>query len=215
VLYLTFSIPPRLLEVQGSDEDDGLNSTRVFEYGGSESRLAFSSCLTYRLEIPNPVRSIDSQAIDVRAKQFLKLLDAKGVSVYYAKISTRASPRQPEEIECLSQDLCPNHFGNKEVVYALQCVRSAPGFVAERVKPTFYQVLNQVDETTAKDALYGLARTLYKTIFCDMTIQLLAEIRDLRRRHTELKTDTSHDYIKRIIVTPTSIRFYEPDLMQV
>lgn len=216
-LYLTFTQTPRLSEIRKSANAEKATICRVVEYDTPGSRHIFGSCLTYKLEIPNPPPPTGHCAIDHRVRQVLKLLESSGVTVYYTSVKENMMQLDdlPPEEEGVDPRLCRVHKDSKEVNYAMKCVKSSPGFVPERIDQEFYVILDSLAEKEAARALYGLTKALNKNLFCDITEQLNMEARLAEQTVDEFGCDRSHAYIKRVAVTPTSIRFYEPDYMQV
>ena len=221
-LYLTFTQPPRLSEtpVDTSGEQTtnrAFRLTRYSEQGSSndDSRTIFSNCLTYKLEIPNPITKDTHYAIDPRIRQLLRVLEGCGITIYYGRVHIAGGyGNLPTENEALNPKLCPVHCDSKRVCYAMKCVHSAPGFVAERLDAEFYKILDGLSEADATKALYDLCKAIPKNLFCNPTEQL-KEIAELDAGGETMDLDDSHAFIKRIVVTPTGIRFYEPEYTQV
>ena len=217
ILYLTFSQTPRLSQFDRLEDEVRERAQRVYEYGGSESRLAFANCLTYKLEIPNPRSSNQHNLIDHRVREVLKLLEASGVTVYYTSVQTE-HVMEPflEDEEWLHFMGSSDHRQDPEVNYAMRCLMSSPGFVAERIDDRFHQILDRMDRNEAVRAIYELTKVTSKEHFCDPVRFLVQEREVFAISAPEFSPPTSnHAYLKRVIITPTSLRFYEPDLVQV
>ena len=216
ILYLTFSQTPRLSQMSSSDGEVREMSKRVYEYGESNSRLVFANCLTYKLEIPNPRSPTQHNLIDHRVREVLKLLESSGVTVYYTSMQTTFGAESSlRHEEGLDLNKCPAHSQRPEVHYAMRCLMCSAGFVMERMDDRFYQILNSMDENEAIRTIYELARLMSKRLFCD-PVQFMEDAWTSAIPVTETRPPSpNHAYMKRIIITPTSLRFYEPDLIQV
>ena len=215
-LYLTFSQTPRLSRMSQSDNEGRETSQRVYGYGEPNSCHVFANCFTYKLEIPNPRAPTQHNLIDHRVREVLKLLESSGVTVYFTSMQTTfgTAPFLGHE-EGLDLTKCSAHSQNPEVHYAMRCLTSSAGFVMERMDDRFYQILNSMQENEAIRTIYELARVMSKKLFCD-PVQFMERAWKSAIPDTEIRPPSSnHAYMKRIIITPTSLRFYEPDLIQV
>ena len=216
ILYLTFAQTPRLSEISLSDGDVRESARRVNEYIHSESRHIFSNCLTYKLEIPNPRSSTQHNLIDHRVREVLKLLESSGVTVHFTSVETVCNTRPFREDEAwLNFTRSCVHRQDPEVNYAMRCLMSTPGFVAERINNRFHQILNSMEAHEAVRAIYELTKVTSKQLFCDPVRFMIRERESANFTPEFSPPSWNHAYMKRVIITPTSLRFYEPDLVQV
>lgn len=214
-VYLTYMNPPRLSILQKTEDDEKEKSNRVICYEKDDTQFIFANCLTYKLDIPNPSAATKNTAVDARIQQVLRLLTSVGIHVYYTSVKTSGPYEEiPKEEDGLPEDRCPNLCHKRDVCYAMRCLTSCPGFVPERLTDTFFALLDELPEKNAERALYGVTRALTKNIFCNLEKQLREEVDHPKATGHKRNLGKSHAYLKRIVLTPTSIRFYEPDFMQ-
>lgn len=102
-----------------------------------------------------------------------------------------------------------------QVNYAWKCLMSSQGFVWERFKQPFFDILNQLHSMDVPRVLYSMATYLDKELFWKPEV-LLEQVRHApvcpEKRAMELD---GHAIVSRVVITPTRLVFFQPDIVQV
>eukprot|EP00803_Ostreobium_quekettii_P007311 evm.model.scf_1455.3 EVM.evm.TU.scf_1455.3 scf_1455:37320-39172(+) len=218
VLFLMFCYPPRLFRVRagGTSEDDLQENKKRLTRIRPISRDIFGQCLTYRLEVvcrdSNPIANL------------WKVVDALAVlgkEIYFGdvvEVPYRCQlPTPSAGVPLLSKV----HGTNHEVNMAWMCLSSSSGFVPDRFGSAFFNRLDGLKPELAIAGLYAMASLVPRNLFGDPE-QLLGEA--LRGRSDlcsrgfchipEVEDSKTHCRVPRLVITPTRLVFYEPDIMQ-
>lgn len=102
-----------------------------------------------------------------------------------------------------------------QVNYAWRCLMSSQGFVWERFTEQFFKILNTLDVKEVPNVLYSMAAHLDKELFWTpekLLEQVLAGPIGPEKQAMEFD---GHAIVKRAVITPTRIVFFQPDIVQV
>lgn len=91
------------------------------------------------------------------------------------------------------------------------------GFVRERFRKEFFDLLNKEDAREVPKILYAMATKMERGLFWDPVklLRLILENRDTLKERLDTHDIAGHAVVKRVAITPTRLLFFQPDLMQV
>lgn len=204
-IYLTIRHPPRLFVVEDASEDLEF-AARIGQILGKEFTIdqkTISVCRTICLQFESDntgLRILDS-IVD-----FCLSAEKNCFEVHIASVTS--SP-----IDCQSLLRHSRHKNSWEVNLAWLCLASSSGFIANRFTPQFFQRLDDYSANAAINVLYGMTHLMNRELFLDPTT---AFEQALKGSYTtrDLEDTKRHSRVARVIITPTRMIFYEPDIMQ-
>eukprot|EP00210_Caulerpa_lentillifera_P001869 g1798.t1 len=206
-VFLTLRHPPRLSRQckANSRVDDRVRVSEVFVEG--QTRLnsnSFFRCKTYQLIFGHwTYRSIAEQ------------LECLKKEVYYSKISISKASADDGEMQELNMLPKCQHSASWDVNLAWFCVMSSPGFVPERFTPSFFKKLDSWNERVVVRGLFWLAQMMNKDHFLNPNdhLEYFPKACAIRRQNQNLENSTSNCRIPRLILTPTRLVFFEPEII--
>lgn len=212
-MYLTLHHPPCLCKIRESEGTHVDNRIRLCQFGDCEQEV-FAACMTYRFEFANP--EISDAAFTPNIAKCMNIFNAVGKDIYFGVIEEQlpGCPLQ-SDTSGIPAD-CHQHQSSPEVTYAWKCISSTSGFVIDRFLPSFFAELDKYSEVVAAQGLYRMVQYLEKDLFADpLSLFKLAINKALKSGKQEYDLGDSHALVRRVILTPTRMVYFEPDLMQV
>ncbi|CAH3167921.1 unnamed protein product [Pocillopora meandrina] len=177
--------------------DDVVNWERVTEIG--DSGEAFGLCFAYNFTF----KASEWQHV----KEVLKSIARYDKKSFF--VSMRKSVRRLPEVN-ISKEL------PFVVKYAAQCVLSSFPFARGRITTKFATLLRSKPEKTTLSALEILGTALHQNLFCDPEAQLEALLNQTNLNLGGFPKQLLPDQcamIKRMVITPTRILYYTPEIM--
>ncbi|CAD7695531.1 unnamed protein product [Ostreobium quekettii] len=216
VLHITLRHPPRLyqrLEAEGTNAE---TKNRLVKIEDANHNLVdadtFAACLVYRLELANP-EAMES-VFTPNITKCLRMFHAVGKVVYFAHVTEVLSKVKLQTQESGLPEWS-RHANDAEVNYAWRCVCSSPGFVVDRYRKSFFEELDAVHSAVASESLYRMAHDLGRSLFGEPSYHFRAAKKAfLKSTVLDGHIGDSHAKVRRMILTPTRMVFFEPDIMQ-
>lgn len=109
------------------------------------------------------------------------------------------------------------HHSSWGVNLAWLALTSTSGFVIDRYHQNFFDRLNSLSEASVESALYAMTSVIAVDAFVDPMIALEIGLHKGRQAGDlgHLGSPDLHCKLPRVVVTPTRLLFFEPDVIQV
>ncbi|GMH33449.1 hypothetical protein BSKO_01283 [Bryopsis sp. KO-2023] len=214
-IYLSMKHPPRIYELRNEDPD-GNSDTDIKRRRNNIWTIpveVFAFCQTYKLQVVNT--RLNPAVKNPNVNTALNMLAAVGKEIYYGKVKTifpkTALPSSQSGIPTTTK-----HHKNQAVNFAWLCLSTSRGFVIDRFDDSFFEKLNEIDAWRAEAALYSITSIVANDPF----IAPLEALKIGCKRGKKvgdlgmLGEQGLHCKLPRVIITPTRILFFEPDIVQ-
>eukprot|EP00803_Ostreobium_quekettii_P004897 evm.model.scf_108.3 EVM.evm.TU.scf_108.3 scf_108:8471-14081(-) len=144
----------------------------------------------------------------------LRMFHAVGKAIYFAHVTITA-PSGSQQTQKNGLPAQCRHHKDPDVNYAWCCVCSSPGFVMDRFGKAFFEALDTVTGTVACEILFRMAHELGRSLFGKPTdLFRAAKKAFLKSSCLGGHIGSSCAKVRRMILTPTRMVFFEPDIMQ-
>ncbi|CAD7695530.1 unnamed protein product [Ostreobium quekettii] len=216
-LHLTLRHPPRLYKVLKAEGTNVETRNRLTEIKEASGKIVdsdcFAQCLTYRLQLANPENK--EAPFTPNITKCLKLFHGVGKRIFFAIVRKVPSADGGQSWNAGISPKCKHH-SDPEVNYAWCCIRSSSGFVAERFDDVFFEELSHVPGVVACECLYIMVHDLGRSLFgTPASLFKRARWTYFNRSTVDGISGEGHAKVRRMVLTPTRMVFFEPDTMQV
>eukprot|EP00210_Caulerpa_lentillifera_P009408 g8969.t1 len=206
-VFVTLRHPPRLSREQnansGAEDRIRVSEVVVPGYLALKSK-SFARCKTYQL--------IFEHSTYPPVVEYLEFLKKE---VVFSRILVSTDSDKAKEMQDLNVVSNCRHSASWDVNLAWLCVKSSPGFVPERFTPSFFKKLDSWNERVVVRGLFWLAQMMNKDHFLNPNdyLEYFPKACAIRRRNQNLENSTSNCRIPKLVLTPTRLVFFEPEII--